>query len=231
MKRLLRLLLYLGSIACLFACNQNELDNLQEQINALKSDQLATINAQVSSINLSIQMLQSTDTDLKSYIQTLQEQLPALQEADAELDKRIDALKTALKDDVSVAKAEVLAELGAYKTSVNNQIKSLNEAISLLQDKDAALVNEIGSLKDYVDKQLAATKDWASVTFATLVQFNELSEDVAGIKVSVTSLQDNLKKTNEDLAKAAENLKASIASLDASIQQQITDLTTNFNDA
>ncbi len=231
MKRLLRLLLYLGSIACLFACNQNELDSLQEQINALKSDQLATINAQVSSINLSIQMLQSTDTDLKSYIQTLQEQLPALQEADAELDKRIDALKTALKDDVSAAKAEVLAELGAYKTSVNNQIKSLNEAIAYLQEKDAALEDEIDSLKEYVDKQLAATKDWAAATFATLVQFNELSEDVAGIKVSVTSLQDDLKKTNEDLAKAAEDLKASIASLDASIQQQITDLTTNFNDA
>jgi len=176
-------------------------------------------------------MLQSTDTDLKSYIQTLQEQLPALQEADAELDKRIDALKTALKDDVSAAKAEVLAELGAYKTSVNNQIKSLNEAIAYLQEKDAALEDEIDSLKDYVDKQLASSKDWAATTFATLVQFNDLSEDVAGIKVSVTGLQDDLKKTNEDLAKAAEDFKASVASLDASIQQQIADLTTNFNDA
>ena len=82
-----KLLLYaLAGIIAAFAAascvKQDDVDNLQKQIDELKSDQIATINAQVSSINTSITNLVEMDSELKGYITTLQGQARDLAKAD-----------------------------------------------------------------------------------------------------------------------------------------------------
>lgn len=231
MKRIFYAILILASFFLILSCNEEKLEDLQAQINSLKTEQIATINAQVSNINLSIQTLQNTNTDLKSYILTLQKELADLQKADEQLTDKIAAAKAELEGDIDTAKADVIAQLDAYKQQVNNQISTLTNTISTLQEKDQALEKSISDLKTYIDNELKNAKDWASATFATLQQFNTLSTEFSSVKVTVESCQSGLAQTNEDLTKAKTDLSNSISSLDASVQEQILNLTTDFNSA
>lgn len=78
----------MGIFALAASCaKQDDVDNLQKQIDELKSDQIATISSQVSSINTSITNLVAMDSELKGYITTLQGQARDWAKADEDLDK------------------------------------------------------------------------------------------------------------------------------------------------
>ena len=62
MKLLKSFFLFVCLLFCA-ACDQDVLTDLQSQINALKSNQIASIEAQVSNINASLTALEATDTE------------------------------------------------------------------------------------------------------------------------------------------------------------------------
>ena len=73
MKKVFGIFLSLIVLMGLSACNQKELDNLQSQIDELKSVQIASINAQIAGIQSSIESMEKLDEQMKTRIDELHE--------------------------------------------------------------------------------------------------------------------------------------------------------------
>ena len=216
MKPTTRLFAILAALVAVLAgcAKTSDIENLQNQIDALKSNQIQSISGQISSIQTSLTSLQSTDKELQGYISTLQSQAAALEKTGAELETAIANLKAELKDEISTVEADCLAQLSAYKTAVDSEIASLKTSIAVLQAKDEDLQKQIDALRTYIDKGITDTKDWVSATFATLDQYNATAEIVASIRTQIEGV-------NADIAALKQSGKAD---LDAAIGGLRTDL-------
>lgn len=217
---------------CLAACNQEKLDDLQKQIDELKSKDIASVQQQISGINSSLSSLQTTDTELRGYITALQQQKTALEQADAALTQSISDLRTELKGEISTAQANVLAQLEAYKTTVANQIAGLNSAIQILQAKDIDLQQQINDLKTYVDGGIQNAKDWASASFATLEQYNATAAIVATIQGQITTINEQIAELEGTVAGVTQqDLQDAISALDADHQTKLNKVVSDCADA
>lgn len=227
---------YLSSIIALvllFGCaRESDVENLQKQIDELKSDQIASIDTQIASIRTSIGSLETIDTELRGYITTLQQQKSALELADEDLGKAIADLETKLSGEITAAEANVLAQLQSYKTAIDGQISSINTTIGQLQSKDTDLQNQINNLKTYVDGQIQSTRDWASATFVTLEQYNTTAGIVAGLQTQITSINTQIQQLSTTIAGVTqEDLNNAINALDESLQGKIDEAVSNCNTA
>lgn len=226
MKRLFTILSV--AIIALFtlSCNKEKINNLQKQIDEIKSDQIATLNSQLAGISLSIGNLQAVDDELRGYITTLQEQKDALEKADQDLTKSIADLKKELSDDISAAEANALAQLEAYKSSVAAQLKSINSVLEALQAKDQDLQRQITSLKNYVENDLKAyisegdnsVKAWVSASFVTLEQFNATAGIISTIQAQIAAINQQMEQLGGGVSGITQTeLDAAISTLDESL--------------
>ena len=216
-----------GAIATLIAmalssCNTEELMNLQQQIDELKSIQIASMDTQIASIKASISSLQTTDTELRGYIATLQEQQAVLAEEDRKLTQAIEAAKASLSGEITSVEAGLIAQLEAYRATVDGQIAALNTAIETLQAKDATLQQQIADLKTYSDGKNQETKEWATTTFVTLQKYNETTELIATIQGQISSINTQMEGFQTSLSDAM----AQIIQLRADLQQHIAESNT-----
>ena len=76
---------------------------------------------------------------------------------------------------------EELARLQNQADENSDAISELKDLIKELQDRDAALDQQIKDLKSYLDDEINAAKDWSEATFATLEQYTALQTEVSRI--------------------------------------------------
>ena len=216
------------------------MDNLQKQIDEIKSDQIATLSSQVASISLSIGNLQTVDNELRGYITTLQEQKVALEKADQDLTKSIADLKTELSGDISAAEANALSQLETYKSTVTSQLESINSALTALQGKDEDLQQQITTLKDYVENDLKAyidngdngVKTWVSATFVTLEQFNTTAGIISTIQGQIASINQQIEQMSGAASGISQSeLDAAISTLDTSLSEKISQAVSDWDSA
>ena len=229
------------TLVVLFGCaKESDIDNLQNQIDDLKSNQIASISSQVTSINTSITNLVAMDSELKGYITTLQEQKTSLEKADEALSSSIAALREELENDISVAVADALAQMSAYKQAVDDQIESLNAAIEALQTKDKELQQQITTLKNYVETDLKTyidngdntMKTWVSATFATLEQYNATSGIIATIQGQLLTINNKLTELESTAAGISlQELQEALSTLDEDHQAKLNKAVSDCNDA
>lgn len=206
----------LVGVAFFASCNEDKINDLYSQIDAIKSEQIAGIDAQIKSINGSLASLEAVDASLHDYIESLQNEdktikadMESLRSKDAATDGEIDDLK-----DSDAALSGRIAELEANAEQIEAQIITL-------QEKDTALEGQISELKEYVGGQIKDTKDWASATFSTLEQLNALSESVSGIRSDLDSLSSKLTLVSTDLSDAKSGLEKSISDLETSLKSWV----------
>ena len=223
------------SVAC--TDYSSDIDDVHRRLDGIEDNQIASIDKQLKAINAAIPQLEKTDADLKKMIENLKTTADGLEKSIAENGKNISDLKTDLEkavedlknsdradkeyvlDSLAKAKAVLLALLESEKTEMNGKLASVNNTISDLQKKDAELEKKISDLKDYTDKELKETKDWAKATFMTLDQYNAIVDqlggikgEIAGLKTSMANLETRLtKKYSEDLKTAADGVKSKLA--------------------
>ena len=112
------ILIVAAGMAVLAGCaKKSEISNLQDQIDALKSDQIQTITGQISAISASLTNLQNTDTQLKAYIETLQGQASNLESSSKNLEDAIAKLKEDLQNEIGTSESEALKQLESLKAS------------------------------------------------------------------------------------------------------------------
>jgi uncharacterized coiled-coil DUF342 family protein len=180
------LVFIIAGLFLLFAsCASNsDIDNLQSQINELKSGQIATIENQIFNINGSITTLQEADREIKGYITALQNTATELQKSINSANGKIDDLQKALT--------------------------LINTAIETLQAKDSALEKRIDDLKDYVDTQLKNSRDWVSATFATLEQYHGIVSEIGGLRGSISSINSAMEQMEGRLDGMITSMKGEI---------------------
>lgn len=208
------------------------LDSLDGRLDKLEQEAIPSIDEQIAAINTTLVNLDSMDKELKGYIDALNATASNLQEQINTTNTKIDEVEAALKDDVSTAKSEVLAQLEAAKTELENELAQINATIATLQEKDKELDEKIKDLNDYVNNELTKTTTWVEATFATLEQYNSLVTEIAVIK-------EQIKATNQSIAaletylttKINADIAAAVASLSADIQQKVKDITDAYTAA
>lgn len=249
-------------LAAAFGCANYapDLDEIHEDLNG-KDAWVTSINQQIEKINASIPKLEQTDKDMKYMIGSLEETAGDLRKAITENGKRISAVKSDLekaveelrKSDnankeeliraIEQAEKEVLVTLETMKSEMNVKLSDIGGAISDLKKKDADLEGKISDLKSYAGKELKGTEDWVKATFATLEQYNDIVEQIAGIdieiaglKTSMTDLEERLTKNfTESLNKTVSDLESAVADevagLNDRISKEVADLTNAFTEA
>ena len=238
-----------------------DIDDISKRLDALESNQIATIESQVVSVNSSISNFEKADADLKEMIANLQKTAGKFEKTISENGESISALKTGLEkavedlknsdradkeyvlDSLGKAKAMLLALLESEKTELNGKLTSINNTISYLQKKDAELEKKISDLRIYIDKELKETKDWANATFMTLDQYNAIVDqlggiegEIAGLKTSMTNLETRLtEKYSKDLKTASDGVKSRLGEevdgLNDRIDKVVSDITKAYTDA
>lgn len=258
----IKVALMCAGLAAAFGCANYapDLDEIHEDLNG-KDAWVTSINQQIEKINASIPKLEQTDKDMKDMIGSLEETAGDLRKAITENGKRISAVKSDLekaveelrKSDnankeeliraIEQAEKEVLVTLETMKSEMNVKLSDIGGAISDLKKKDADLEGKISDLKSYAGKELKGTEDWVKATFATLEQYNDIVEQIAGIdieiaglKTSMTDLEERLTKNfTESLNKTVSDLESAVADevagLNDRISKEVADLTNAFTEA
>ena len=215
---------------------EDQISALEQRIAQLEDSKIPSVEKQITSINGTISDMQQTDAALKDYISALQQKDTELS---AEIEKTngdITALQEALRAEMAsdkeelsagtaAAKAEVIAQMDAYKVLMEGELTTIDRTIDSLKAQDSTLLVKIEELKAYVDSEISSTKDWANATFATIEQQNALSETVAGIKTQLESLNTYTLNLDVRLTNKTEELSKTISALDSSTKEQIETLT------
>ena len=232
MKKLHSLLL--ASLVMLAGCGEinDRLDALEGRVDAIENTQIATISQQITSINNSILLLNSTDKELGEYIAALEAEAENLQTQITATNTKIDEVKAEILATVSSEKANILAELEAFKATVNGELEAIKAVLETLKAKDAELDGKIDTLQEYVDKELKATEDWATATFATLEQYNEVVATIATIEGAIEGLNESISaletRINEKIAK---DIETACATLSADLQNAVKEVTEAYTSA
>lgn len=228
----MRRLLYLTAISLfVFSCaKKDDILNLQNQIDALKSDQIASIETQIERINGSISALESMDTQLNGYITTLQTQQQKLEQTDGELAKSISDLKTELYSKISEEKTALLAQMSADKqellgkiTSAEGRLTSLENRAASLENKDADLQKQIDAIKNDISslqgkyeslvREMGALEGTlrAEISASQTTVLNQLESYKTGIDTQLQTITNSiaaLESKDTELNSKIENLKS-----------------------
>ena len=232
MKRVI--FLCLTALVMLVGCGEinDRLDALEGRVDTIENIQIATINQQISSINNSLTQLKSTDKELGEYITALEAQADNLQTKLADANAKIDEVKSELSETINTEKANILAELEAFKTSVNGELDAIKTVIDTLKEKDEELDDKIETLQEYVDAELKATEDWATATFATLEQYNDIVATIAAIEGAIEGINESIAALETRLnEKIAKDIAAATATLSTDLQNAIKDITEAYSSA
>lgn len=224
--------LLLASLLLVCCAKPSEIDDLQGQIDELKSVQIATIEQQIAGINGSLSSLEDTDKELKGYISSLQGTAVELQKSINATNEKIDKVETSLKVSIDAAKTDLLAQLQSLRTEMTGELATVNAALADLQAKDKSLEEKIDNLKKYVDEELKNSKDWVSATFATLEQYQGLVTDIAGIKGDIASVNASIADLETRLnGKIAADIASAVAGVNESIAKNVQGITSAYTSA
>ena len=173
--------------------SQEDIEKLQNQI-----------DQQNSRIQTSIAELENTDKALKVYIEDLTKTAESLQKSISQTDAKLEAAKQELDKALNDTAAEVLAQLTAARTELQNQIDKINATIEILKARDTELEEKIEDLRDYVDSAFVTTDQYNSV----LETISSIQQTIEGLNKSVTAAETRI----EEVAASLEPLKNEIIS-------------------
>lgn len=194
MKRISILLSLMAGVILAGSCvSQEDIEKLQNQI-----------DQQNSRIQTSIAELESTDKALKVYIEDLTKTAESLQKSISQTDAKLEAAKQELDKALNDTAAEVLAQLTAARTELQNQIDKINATIEILKARDTELEEKIEDLRDYVDSAFVTTDQYNSV----LETISSIQQTIEGLNKSVTAAETRI----EEVAASLEPLKNEIIS-------------------
>ncbi len=231
MKKLLYIVPLLLGMA-LTSCYDEDIEKINSRLDAIENTQIATISQQITSINNSILLLNGTDKELNAYITALEKEAENLQTQITVTNTKIDEVKTEVLSTISTEKANILAELEAFRATVNGELDAIKAVLETLKAKDAELDGKIATLQEYVDTELKATEDWATATFATLEQYNEVVATIATIEGAIEGLNESISaletRINEKIAK---DIETACATLSADLQKAVKGVTEAYTSA
>lgn len=205
----------------------DDINKLQEQVDALKSISISDLASQLQSLKDANGNLSVANAKMEAAIAEIKTNIDALKEADKTLTSLVNgkvdqatyqAAINALNDKCSDLSNKVAA-LAALETAVNDlkankadnsAIEELKKAVEKLQTVDADFATRINKLENTIENMntvLAGKADQTTVD-ALAKSIEELKTSVAGIDTKIANalapIQASVAKLQEDLAKKAD---------------------------
>lgn len=229
----------------------DDINKLQEQVDALKSISISDLASQLQSLKDANSNLTTANAKMEAAIAEIKANIDALKEADKTLTSLVNgkvdqatyqAAINALNDKCSDLSSKVAA-LAALETAVNDlkankadnsAVEELKKAVEKLQTVDSDFAARIGKLENTIANMntvLAGKADQTTVD-ALAKSIEELKTSVAGIDTKIAKalepLQASIAKLQEDLAKKADaaTVAADIEKLKGELNAAITALKT-----
>ena len=206
----------------------SEKATLLAELEALKN----TTTARLEEIATTISELRAADGDMSAQIAALEKEAEELEATLTETNSKIDSVKSELTETISTEKAAILAELETFKATVNGELDAIKVVLETLKAKDVELDGKIATLQEYVDTELKETEDWATATFATLEQYNEVVATIATIEGTIEGINESIAaletRINEKIAK---DIETACATLSADLQNAVKDVTEAYTSA
>lgn len=206
-----------GLSLCTTSCYQSDIDDLNDQIDALSSSEVADLASQLSSIRKSIASLSTTCDFIDSYITTLQSRHDAIEASIAAADEDIEALRDEieplqssfeeslsemseeLRSQIATEAASLLAQIEALKASLEAELEAVEASIDTLTAKDEELESSIEELEAYAEEletYISTSTDdletWLSATYTTLEYYYSLCDDVAAVQATSEYITNSL---------------------------------------
>ena len=225
MKKVFGLFLSLIVLMGLWSCNQKELDNLQSQIDELKSVQIASINAQIAGIKSSIESMEKMDEQMKTRIYELTKKQQELESTDAEQAKAIAALKesliekeASLSNRIDELKSYVEKELKTQKDWVNATLSTLEQYRRTCDEiADIKISLSDTSLRELIFTTESSIKTWVNGQLSGYYTIAEMDAKIAQLSKAIA---------DGDAAQAAE-----LEKLRAELNVARTDIKTAYEKA
>lgn len=220
----------------------DDINKLQEQVDALKSISISDLASQLQSLKDANSNLTTANAKMEAAIAEIKANIDALKEADKTLTSLVNgkvdqatyqAAINALNDKCSDLSSKVAA-LAALETAVNDlkankadnsAVEELKKAVEKLQAVDSDFAARIGKLENTIENMnavLAGKADQTTVD-ALAKSIEELKTSVAGVDAKIAKalepLQASIAKLQEDLAK-----KADAATVAADIEKAKSEL-------
>ena len=221
----------------------DDIKNLQEQVDALKSISISDLASQLQSLKDANNNLGLADAKMEAAIAEIKTNIEALKKADEALTSLVNGkvdqatYQAAIKElnDKCSDLSTKLAALSALETAVNDlkankadsaTLEELKKAVEKLQSQDAEFATKIGKLENTIENMgtvLAGKADQTTVA-ALSESIAELKTGVAGIDAKISAaldpVQKNIAKLQEDIAK-----KADAATITADIEKVKSEMT------
>ena len=144
--------------------------------------------------------------ELSNRIDKLEQKIPTIDEQITSINQSLVSLKN------------IVAELEKLIATLEKNEKSTTEELDLLKRKNIELNQKIAELEGYVNKKYDSVKDWVSVTFATLEQYNSVIADIASIKNSISNFDSEVKNT----------INVAILDVESSMRTWVGELLSNY---
>lgn len=229
----------------------DDINKLQEQVDALKSISISDLASQLQSLKDANSNLTTANAKMEAAIAEIKANIDALKEADKTLTSLVNgkvdqatyqAAINALNDKCSDLSSKVAA-LAALETAVNDlkankadnsAVEELKKAVEKLQTVDSDFAARIGKLENTIANMntvLAGKADQTTVD-ALAKSIEELKTGVAGIDAKIAAalapIQTSVAKLQEDLAKKADaaTVAADIEKVKSELNGLITALKT-----
>lgn len=210
------------------SCYGDDINEIKKRLDTIEGARIASIQEQIDAINKSLPELKKADEELSKYIESIQSVADSLEESILATDAKIDQVR----NEVSTAKSDILAQLASLRAELMAELEQVNSTIDTLKAKDTELENKIADLQSYVDTELASNRDWANATFATLAQYNSLAGEVAAINEQIENLTSSITELESRLSeRIATEMAATLSNLDSAIQERVEDITNTYTSA
>ena len=228
---------------------QVDIDDLNDRIDSLEKNQIASITQQIASINTTLPQLTNTSAELKGMIESMKQTIQDYRDVVVNNEAKLAALKAEIEGEISklssdieksqdadkkemlaalkATQAELEGQLEAMKTEAAAKEKQMEETLKLLEEKDASLTDRIDKLQTFVTDELASAKSYNEKTYATLAQQQLIEYDIAAIKTSIEDLEDSMTELETRLT---ENYTAAIEKATQSLNAAIENATKSLNE-
>lgn len=221
----------------------DDINKLQEQVDALKSISISDLASQLQSLKDANGNLSVANAKMEAAIAEIKTNIEALKEADKTLTSLVNGkvdqstYQAAIKElnEKCTDLANKVAALASLETAVNDLkankvdksvIDELKKTIEKLQSQDSDFATRIGKLENTVESLntvLAGKADQTTVA-ALSTAIDELKKSVAGVDTKIAAaldpIQKSITKLQEDLAK-----KADAATVAADIEKVKSEMT------
>lgn len=195
-------ILFLMTMLVLFTgCKDydDDIAAIEDRLDKIEGTSLATIDQQIAAINGSLDDLKAVDAALQKLIDDLEAEAADLQQ---QLDKNA-------------------AADAATKKALEDEIAAIKTLVSALQEKEAELEQRYFDLEQYINDEIQYSEEWASFTFATLEQYENLQMWIEAIKVSIKNLNDWCSETDHLLAMKFGDIEEAIAATETSMKEWV----------